>query len=86
MTSRANVMELVKEVLEADPVPFERVNLNTDDAVEFIGNSIWEKYSTEWCVVDKNSTEEIMLAILIKTLAENFYLHTKLIMLGEADQ
>jgi hypothetical protein len=86
MTSRANVMELVKEVLATDPVPFERVNLNSNDAIEFIGNSIWERYCTEWCVVDKNKTEELMLAILIKTLAENFYLHTKLIMLGEEDR
>ena len=85
MVNFDNVAQLVRNVLEEDPIPFHNVNLSTVDSVNFIANSIWDKYQTEWKLVSRDKTEELMLAVLIKVIAENFYLHTKLLMLGEAD-
>lgn len=85
MVNFDNVAQLVRNVLEEDPIPFQNINLNTADSINFVANSIWDKYQTEWKLVSRDKTEELMLAVLIKVVAENFYLHTKLLMLGETD-
>lgn len=85
MVNADNVHALVAGILESDPIHFERININGPVAYQVLFSSIWEQYQTQWKATDRTATEEIMLAIIIKIVCENFYLHTKLLMLGEGD-
>lgn len=86
MVNADNIHALMMGILETDPIPFDRINVNGPNAYQLIFNSIWEQYQTQWKSLDRVATEEMMLAIIIKLVCENFYLHTKLLMLGEADK
>ena len=65
MVNFDNVAQLVRNVLEEDPIPFQNINLNTAESINFVANSIWGKYQTEWKLVARDKTEELMLAVLI---------------------
>ena len=79
------VHEIMIGILEADPIPFQNVNMNGPDVYKLIFASVWEMYQTQWKSINRDETEEIMLASVIKLICENFYLHTKLLMLGEGE-
>lgn len=89
MVNERNIHQLVAGILETDPIPFQNINVDGIAAYKLIFNSIWEQYQIHWKNPKKEeevTTEEILLSIIIKTICENFYLHTKLLMLGEADE
>ena len=80
------VLELVNEILSEDPIPFDRINTTKDDSINLIFTSVQEQYLETWSIIDNDKRDEMLLAVLTKTLAENFYLHTKLLMLEEEDR
>lgn len=85
MVNFERLVTLINDIYDADPIPFQNVNVDPVGAMSLIFNSIWEKYQTEWKLVDRDKTEELMLAVIVKVVADNFYLNTKVIMLGEGD-
>ena len=84
MVNYETVHLLVKEIMAQDKIPFEQVNMQEDDVIAFLMNSVWEEYQTNWKLVDRDKTEELLLVSLIRLVSENFFLHTRhLMLMGE---
>lgn len=81
MVNVDTIRELVEEVMSADPIPFSQVKMQESDVIDFLMNSVWEQYQTEWKLVDRDKTEELLLSAMIRLIAENFFLHTRHLML-----
>lgn len=81
MVKIENIETLVQEILVAEEIPFSQIGVNGNNALKLILAHVWEKYQIDWKMVDRDKTEELMLSIIVKVVLENFFLHTRHLML-----
>jgi hypothetical protein len=74
-----HLLEIVKEVERETPIDWGMLPFDEEEAVKLIAYGIVEQFENEW--VEKFSLQEmhyIMLATIIKLVAENFVLNATL--------
>ena len=84
MVKYENVVALVNEILVTDPIPFDTIGVQSDDTLKLVMTTIWEQYQTKWKCESITETEEIMLAVIVKLVMENFFLHTFNLKMGHS--
>ena len=65
------LIELAKIIEEGDPIDWQFLGLDRDEAYFIIASQVYE--------INKKSDPEVMLSIIIKLLVENFVLHTNIL-------
>lgn len=72
------LVELISEVDGADPIDWEMLNINENDATKLIALNLLEQYNKDWAHLDDNDFRCAMLATIGKLVLENFVLNLKL--------
>lgn len=84
MVKYDNIVALVNEILIADPIPFHVIGVDPKESLQLVLSTIWEQYQTEWKRPDFTESEELMLAVIVKVIMENFFLHTFNLKMGHS--
>ncbi|NBR62509.1 MAG: hypothetical protein EBT86_12940 [Actinobacteria bacterium] len=72
------ILDLVYEVESEDPIDWEMLNIDENQAAELIVNSLVDRYNQEWSKLDSDTQVRAMMATIAKLVIENFSLNIKL--------
>lgn len=75
MINVQTLVELAKEVEIQDPIDWDELNIDKDNAYILIASSVLEQFNEPWDI----NNQTAMLATITKLIVENFTLNLKLL-------